>query len=185
MGKNKRMRLAGNSNKRHKPAAKSLPKAPSSKAPSKSTAVPKKAHNQASQQAPTIPFTPSDRILLIGEGDLSFARSLVEAHGCAHVTATVLERDLEELSGKYPQVAENIAVLEEKGAKLAFHVDAAKMGVWDREGRCVGTGKGRKGGVDRVMFNFPHVGGKSTDVNRQVRYNQGELSICRSRCLGH
>lgn len=22
------------------------------------------------------------------------------------------------------------------------------------------------------MFNFPHVGGKSTDVNRQVRYNQ-------------
>lgn len=31
----------------------------------------------------------------------------------------------------------------------------------------------REGVMDRVFFNFPHVGGKTKDVNRQVRYNQG------------
>ncbi len=28
-------------------------------------------------------------------------------------------------------------------------------------------------GWDKIIFNFPHIGGKSRDVNRQVRYNQG------------
>jgi 25S rRNA (uracil2634-N3)-methyltransferase len=32
------------------------------------------------------------------------------------------------------------------------------------------------GPYDRIIFNFPHTGGKSTDVNRQVRYNQELLS---------
>lgn len=34
--------------------------------------------------------------------------------------------------------------------------------------------KGRREGLmNRIFFNFPHVGGKTKDVNRQVRYNQG------------
>jgi 25S rRNA (uracil2634-N3)-methyltransferase len=105
---------------------------------------------------------------LIGEADLSFARSLIEHHSCQHVTATVLEKDLEELAGKYPHVIENVNVVEQGGGDVVYGVDATKMGPWAER-----KGGERVGGMDKVVFNFPHVGGKSTDVNRQVRYNQG------------
>lgn len=40
-----------------------------------------------------------------------------------------------------------------------------------------GKEKGEKEVWERVMFNFPHVGGKTKDVNRQVRFNQGTFLI--------
>ncbi len=35
----------------------------------------------------------------------------------------------------------------------------------------------RRGGWERVLWNFPHVGGLTRDVNRQVRYNQGRVFL--------
>jgi len=65
---------------------------------------------------------------------------------------------------------------------VKYGIDAGKMGVWGKEGNVV-KGKGARGGVDRVIFNFPHVGGKSKDVNRQVRYNQELLVSFFNRVL--
>lgn len=69
---------------------------------------------------------------------------------------------------KYPQAEAHIdallAAAENKGeVKVLYGVDATKL-----SGKEV-----KRGGFDRIVFNFPHVGGLTKDVNRQVRYNQG------------
>jgi len=135
----------------------------------------KQQHSQPSQSQPIIPFTPHTRILLIGEGDFSFAASLVQHHGCADILASSFEPDREALLAKYPHAAARLQEIEdafeheEDGGKwrVQFGVDARRLQACKEVRR-------RK--WDRVWFNFPHAGGRSKDVNRQVRFNQELLS---------
>ena len=169
--------------KTKKPKHRSLPRKTcnSSSRPYTATANKTKASPPRTQKSPkppstpTIPFEPSDRILLVGEGDFSFTYSLHKHHNCTSLLATSYD-NAAVLAEKYPQSESYIAELEEAARededvdiKILYSVDATKLG----KGAPGGGKVVRRGGFERVVFNFPHVGGLTKDVNRQVRYNQG------------
>lgn len=85
--------------------------------------------------------------MLVGEGDFSFSRALVEHHYCENVTATALEANIEELTAKYPHVQENIDVIEADGSQVVYGVDAKKMGPWSKK-----SGKDSVGVFDRISM---------------------------------
>lgn len=133
----------------HNPKAKGPQPAPKSAKPQTKKAEAKESHPRDLE--PTIPFSPEDAILLVGEGDLSFSRALVEHHYCENITATVLEANPEELAEKYPQVGENVDVIEGEGGKVMYGVNAKKMGPWIKK-----SGKDTIGIYDRIcMLSSP------------------------------
>ncbi|KAH8434701.1 25S rRNA (uracil2634-N3)-methyltransferase [Aspergillus melleus] len=201
----------------------------------------KKQPNQ--QRRPVIPFGRNDHVLLVGEGDFSFARSLVTQHRCRHVLATCYDSK-EMLCEKYPKTEGTISeilgafskkkaggeavsnkdqtdqegpghvaaedrkapgnIQKNRGPNVLFSVDARKLGLAAGGGKDVRQGFYRrerkrpawieakegpssaatKGGPwDIICFNFPHVGGLSTDVNRQVRANQELLVAFFKACV--
>ena len=168
MGKAKKSKLKAGGQKPYQRSNEHIPKPTRPLQKSKPTKIPQ-------PPAPTIPFSSSDRILLLGEGDFSFSRSLLETHGFTSLIATSFDKS-SALHSKYPQSTSNVRALEEEeGCQVLFGVDATKLG---KSGALDGGGKEvRQGNFDRVIFNFPHVGGLTKDVNRQVRYNQGESQI--------
>ncbi|PYI26811.1 hypothetical protein BP00DRAFT_406381 [Aspergillus indologenus CBS 114.80] len=186
------------------------------------TSQPPKQHRR-----PIVPFGKKDRILLVGEGDFSFARSLIRQYRCKNVLATCYDSK-DTLQRKYPQVELNIRDIlatfsspasskasssEDKNPslgpkrqlpKVLFSVDARKLGLpagggkdvrhgWSRrerrrpawqQARNVALTSAPDGGQwDIISFNFPHVGGLSTDVNRQVRANQELLVAFFKACI--
>jgi 25S rRNA (uracil2634-N3)-methyltransferase len=110
---------------------------------------------QPSTAKPIIPFKPTDKILLIGEGNFSFARALVidsppeiTHMPPSNITATTYDSE-EDCYSKYTDAQEIVEGLRDKGVKVLFGVDGTRLD------RAAGI-KGKK--FDRIVFNFPHAG---------------------------
>ena len=98
MAKHKKRKLQNAPKKSSKTAAKATPQKPS----------------KPTKLAPPIPFQAEDRILLVGEGDFSFAKSIVEEHGCCDVTATCFDSQTELFEKYQPQGEQHVQYLEDQ-----------------------------------------------------------------------
>ncbi|KIK63103.1 hypothetical protein GYMLUDRAFT_41416 [Collybiopsis luxurians FD-317 M1] len=123
---------------------------------------------------PTVPFSPEDTILLIGEGNFSFARALArpsssrtELAHLAHlpaknITTTAYDSE-EEVYAKYAEAKDIVASLREWGVEVLFGVDATKL-EW------TAALKGRR--WNKIVWNFPHAGNGIDDQDRNILSNQ-------------
>ena len=115
----------------------------------------KTAKKQAGKKAATIPFAPTDKILLIGEGNFSFAYALavnppiqLQHLPPQSITATTYDTE-EECLAKYADAQEKIDALRAKDVIVIFGVDATKL-------EKVSQLRGRR--WDKIVWNFPHAG---------------------------
>lgn len=180
MGKAKKAKLKKQqqaSHYRHHPYRK--PSVTSMKAAKASSSHTPKPHPVQPSQKQPLPFRPNDHVLLVGEGDFSFTLSLHSHHKCQHLTATTYESRASLLS-KHPKAESTLSALESAGHGILYSIDATKLGAPG----VPGASTLRKRKFDVIIFNFPHVGGKSTDVNRQVRANQALVAGFLERAKG-
>ncbi|KAJ1568772.1 hypothetical protein HK405_013962, partial [Cladochytrium tenue] len=123
---------------------------------------------------------PTDTVLLVGEGNFSFAASLCLLFGGGDATnlwATSFDTAVQ-LDEKYPDAADNVALLRDHGAHVLHAVDATALqdcrALSAAKAATAGGGGGRGGlmAFDRVVFNFPHAGAGLKDQARNAEANR-------------
>ncbi|KAG8747776.1 hypothetical protein FRC12_013993 [Ceratobasidium sp. 428] len=167
-GKSLKASLAGHQKRQMDNAAAAKKKA-TLKEMAKGGGTRNKAKKGKGEKRYTIPFCPEDKILLVGEGNFSFAHSLLDHPSIPHlppssITATAYDSEPECLS-KYPDATAHISALRTAGVTVLFNVDATHLEKTFK--------KGQK--WDKVVWNFPHVGMGIADVERNVVANQRVL----------
>lgn len=127
-----------------------------------------------------IPFSKNETLMLIGEGDLSFARSIVEEGYILpeNLIVTSYDNSPTELKLKYPHsFEENYDFLVSENVKIFFQIDCTKLiksfkiskhTPWSK---IMGpTWKYKY--LQNIMFNFPHTGRGIKDQDRNIMEHQ-------------
>ncbi|RCK64576.1 hypothetical protein Cantr_00275 [Candida viswanathii] len=138
-----------------------------------------------------MPFNGHERVLLIGEGDFSFARSLILQNFLIPENLIATSFDTHEtLLEKYPDVEETLTELAELGVRVMHGVDATNLPVTlkltmnsrqkkqNKKVKLFENGES----LDYVMFNFPHTGRGIKDQDRNIRDHQNLILLFFKNC---
>ncbi|KAH3661572.1 hypothetical protein OGAPHI_006420 [Ogataea philodendri] len=141
-------------------------------------------------QKPFIPFKSHENVLLVGEGDFSFALSIINSNYVmpSHLWATSLDSE-DEIISKYPHAVQTLQQLRGKGVKLVFEVDGTRL--CESLKLSSNTKKYSRRNIsiletdhiDLIMFNFPHTGKGIKDVERNIIVHQRLLEDFFKSCL--
>lgn len=136
---------------------------------------PKKKQVHQQQVKTFLPFTRTESVLLVGEGDFSFACSLIKQDYVRPENLVATSYDsAEEAIAKYPTCSDNIDFLRESGVRVVHDIDATKLvasfklETRSKNARLFDTPKK----LNHIMFNFPHTGRGMKDVDRNIRDHQ-------------
>ena len=120
-------------------------------------------------------FTEQQRILLVGEGDFSFAMALASRRGSRNLVATSFD-SLHTVREKYPNSTATVRTLREAGVEVFGGVDCTRLG----DHLEVVAPEGKKLLWDRIAFNFPHVGGGTeADIDCNQKLLTGFFEACK------
>ncbi|TMW64296.1 hypothetical protein Poli38472_012918 [Pythium oligandrum] len=100
------------------------------------------------------PFSDRHRILIVGDGDFSFALSLAVYMGGRNITATCYDSQ-HDLREKYSNALVNADALETAGASVHYSVDATAL---EKEAWIHSVER-----FHSIAFNFPHLGGATEE----------------------
>lgn len=112
----------------------------------------------------------TDAVLVVGDGDLSFSRALLEWLPGPHLISTVFDGS-DAAMKKYPQFEANFAALRDASAKVACGVDGTKLSLRLIAGK-TSTAAETVPRLARIVFNFPHTGEGIKDRSYNIRAQQ-------------
>lgn len=131
-------------------------------------------------QKPFLPFGIDDEILLVGEGDFSFACSIVKSGLIYPENLKATSYDgFNAVKEKYDGATDNIAYLQNEGVEVSHEIDATrlcqslKVKALKKEKKytdSISRNEQRK--LSHIIFNFPHTGKGIKDVDRNIKANQ-------------